>query len=123
MCFAGLAAVAVLVATIFWAIGAPFVAMFTGIELVALGAAFGWHALHAADGEHLRVEGRQLWVEQRRGLRQSVVALDLARLRVDETVAGVVELQSPGRCVRVGGELDAMRRRQVAAALRRLALN
>lgn len=123
LCFLGLAAVALLVASIFWALGAPFVALFTGVELIALGAAFGWHAFHAADGERLRVDGGQLWVEQRRGLRQSVTALDLARLRVDETVAGVLELRSPGRCVRVGGALDAARRRQMATALRRLALN
>lgn len=123
LCFVALAAVALLVASAFWVVGAPFVALFTGIELIALGAAFGWHAFHAADGERLRVDGGLLWVEQCRGLSLQVTALDLAHMRVDDTVAGVLELRSPGRCVRVGGALDAARRRQVAAALRRLALN
>lgn len=122
-CFAGLALVSLLVATLFWVMGAPFVALFTGIELLALGAAFAWHALHAADGDRLSMQGPQLCIEQRRGLRCNRVALDLAGLRVVVTPAGDLQLLSAGRCVQVGAELDSARRRQVAADLRRLALD
>lgn len=123
LCFMALASVSLLVGLFFWALGAGFVMLFAGLEVLALGAAFAWHAVHAADGERLQVDRGQLRVDQQRGLRRTQAALDLHALRVVEAAAGALELKSSGVCVTVGRTVDAPRRRQVAAALRRLALN
>ena len=123
LCFAALALVSALVAALFWLLGARYVAFFSGLELLLLGVAFGWHACHAADGEQLSLRGSRLHVEHRAGLRHWRSALDLNGLRVAETDDGRIELCSYGHALRVGGRLAAPRRRQLAAELRRLALN
>ena len=123
LCFAALALVSALVATLFWLLGAPYVAFISGLEVLLLGLAFGWHACHAADGEQLSLRGSRLHVEHRAGLRHWRSALDLNGLRVAETDDGRIELCSHGHALRVGGRLAAARRRQLAAELRRLALN
>lgn len=121
-CFLMLAAVSIVVALFFWAQGARFVAYFAGAEVLALGLAFALHALHAADGERLRIRGGQLLVERRAGLRQVQQALDLQALRVAETNDGAIELRARGQRLRVGAHADAARRRQVLLDLRRLVL-
>jgi len=121
--FAALALVSVLVALLFWWLGARWVALFSGLELLLLALAFGWHALHAADGEELSLSGGRLQVEHRAGLRQWRSALELQGLRVAETDDGRIELRSHGQALRVGGRLAPPRRQQLVAELRRLALN
>lgn len=121
-CFLVLAGVSAAVALFFWTLGAPFVTLFAGLEVLALGAAFACHALHAADGERLQVRGGRLLIEGRHGLRQYQDSLDLALLRVAEGAGGLIELRARGRCVRVGGQAPAAQRRQVLAELRQLVL-
>lgn len=123
LCFTALALVSALVALLFWLLGARVVALFSGLELLLLGLAFGWHALHAADGEQLSLDGGQLHVDHRAGLRQWQSTLERQGLRVAETDDGRIELCSHGSALRVGSRLAAPRRRQLVAELRRLAPN
>lgn len=117
-CFVGLAGLSALVALFFWAQGAPFVTLFAGIEVTALGVAFAFHALHAADGERLRLQDGRLLIERREGLRLRLEALELNELRVREGSGGTIELRVRGHSTRVGRHADAARRRQVLAELR-----
>ncbi len=123
LCFAALALVSMLVASLFWWLGVPWVAPFSGVEVLLLAVAFGWHALHAADGEALSLSGGRLRVVHRAGLRQWRSALELQGLRVAETDDGRIELRSHGQALRVGGRVAPVRRQQIVAELRRLALN
>lgn len=122
VCFLVLAGVSAAVALFFWTLGAPFVTLFAGVEVLALGLAFACHALHAADGERLQVRGGRLLIEGRDGLRQRQDSLDLTALRVAEGAGGLIELHARGRCVRVGRQAHATQRRQVLAELRQLVL-
>lgn len=122
VCFLALAGVSAAVGSFFWAMGAPFVPLFAGAEVLVLGLAFACHALHAADGERLQVRGGRLLIEGRDGLRQRQDSLELAALRVVEGAGGLIELHARGRCVRVGRQAHATQRRQVLAELRQLVL-
>jgi len=121
-CFLALAGLSAAVALFFWALGAPFVTLFAGLEVLALGIAFACHAVHAADGERLLLHGGRLLIEQRHGLQQRRDSLDLATLRVGEGEGGLIELRARGRCVQVGQQAHATLRRQVLADLRQLVL-
>ena len=122
LCFAALATLSAMVALFFWAQGARFVTYFAGVEVLALGLAFVCHALHAADGERLRVRGSRLLVECRDGLRRGHDVLELSELRVGESADGAIELRIRGRSLKVGRHADVARRRQVLADLRHLVL-
>lgn len=121
-CFLALAGLSAAVALFFWALGAPFVTLFAGLEVLALGIAFACHAVHAADGERLQLQGGRLLIEQRHGLQQWRHSLDLAALRVGEGTGGLIELRARGRCVQVGRQAHFTLRRQVLAELRQLVL-
>lgn len=121
-CFLVLAVLSAGVALFFWAQGARFVTYFAGVELLVLGLAFACHAVHAADGERLSVQGGRLLIERRDGLRHHREALDLSGLRVGEAAGGAIELRVGKRCVCIGRQADAAQRQQVLADLRRLAL-
>jgi len=118
--FLALGLVSMLVALFFWALGARFVTLFAGVEIAAVGLAFAWHALHAADGEHLHVSEGQLHVVRRRGLQVQVEQWPLAGLRVGAAVDGSIELGRSGRRAQVGREADRAHCRRVLADLRRL---
>jgi uncharacterized membrane protein len=118
-CFLALAVLSALVALFFWAQGARFVTFFAGVEVLALGLAFAFHAVHATDGERVWVQGERLLIERRHGLRHAHEVLDLDGLRVAEAAGGAIELQVGGRSVRIGCHADAARRQQVLADLRR----
>jgi uncharacterized membrane protein len=120
VCFLALAGVSAAVALFFWVLGAPFVTLFAGLEVLALGLAFACHALHAADGERLQVRGDRLLIEGCLGLQQHHHSLELTALRVGEGAGGVIELHARGRCVRVGRQADATLRRQVLTELRQV---
>lgn len=107
------------VGTLFWTLGAPVVAVFSGLQALTLAAAFGCYALHAADGESLWLDGSDLVVEQRQGLRAIQRRFALAWLQVGPA-AGHLELQGrEGHC-RIGLSADALQRARVLAALRQL---
>ena len=118
-CFAGLALVSALVAAFFWAMGAHYVTAFAGLEVVVVGAAFVWHAVHAADGERLRVVGGALHLERRLGLRVTHELFPLQGLRVSAAADGSIELKLQGRHCVLGRYAAEAARRQVLAGLRR----
>lgn len=118
-CFVALALVSTLVAAFFWAMGARFVTLFAGIEVLLVGLAFAWHALHAADRDHLRVHEGHLLVERRRGLSVRREQWPLVGLRVRLAGDGSIELGRCGRRSRVGRDVDGAQCRRVLADLRR----
>ena len=52
------------IAGLFWAMGAPLVMPFAGIELAAVGAAFMAYARHATDGERISLTAARLVIER-----------------------------------------------------------
>lgn len=118
-CLAGLVLVSALVAAFFWAMGARFVTLFAGIEVLVVGLAFAWHALHAADGERLHVADGLLHIEQRHGLRLTLEQVPLAGLQVVAAADGSIELSARGRHWTLGRQAAMAARRQALAGLRR----
>lgn len=118
-CFAGLAVASGLVAAFFWAMGARWITAFAGLEVLLVGVAFAWHALHAADGEQLSVAGRQLRIERRVGLRVWLEQVPLPGLRVTAQADGSIGLSLRGRHWILGRNATDAARRQVLAELRR----
>ncbi len=123
--FLSLAAVALLISAFFFAQGAPYVAAFAGVELLAVGAALLVFARHAADHETITLEGRSLSVEQSLGPRVQHTRLDTEWLTV-EPAAGqgsLVQLSGRGGRVSVGRfvrpELRDALARELRLALRR----
>lgn len=123
--FLSLCVVSVAVSVFFLAQGAPYVAAFAGIELLAVGVAMLMFARHAGDHETLTLEGRSLHVEQSLGSRVRHTHLDTEWLAV-EPVAGqgsLVQLRGRDGCVRVGRfvrpELRAALAQELRIALRR----
>lgn len=113
-----LALASVVVAVFFWMQGMRLVGAFAGLELLALGVAFVLHALHAADGETLHLQGGRLQVDRRSGLRCTSFHVDIELLRVGAAADGVIELRV-GRAVEpVGRQAAAAQRRQVLDELR-----
>ena len=122
LCFVALATLSGVVALFFWAQGARVVTYFAGVEVMALALAFTFHAVHAADGERLRLQRGCLLVERRKGLRIDRDALELSEVRVGEGADGAIELRVRGRSLRIGRHANVARRRQVLADLRQLVL-
>jgi uncharacterized membrane protein len=117
--------VSVAVSAFFVAQGAPYVAAFAGIELLAVGVAMLIFARHAGDHETLTLEGRSLHVEQSLGSQVRHTLLDTEWLAV-EPAAGqgsLVQLRGRGGSVRVGRfvrpELRAALAQELRTALRR----
>jgi hypothetical protein len=55
------------VGTFFWFQGAVLILPFAWLELAAVGVAFVVYARHAADGEHILLQGRGWWWSWKRG--------------------------------------------------------
>jgi uncharacterized membrane protein len=118
-CFAGLACVSALVAGFFWAMGARYVTAFACVEMLLVGGAFVWHALHASDGERLRITEGCLQLERSDGLHVAREELPLAGLRVSARADGAIELSLQGRRWVLGRQASDAARLQVLAGLRR----
>lgn len=123
--YLSLCGVSLLVSVFFMVQGAPYVAAFAGIELVAVGVALLVFARHAGDHETLTLEGRTLHVEQSLGSRIQHTRLDTEWLAV-EPAAGqgsLVQLSGRGGSVCVGRfvrpELRAALAQEIRQALRR----
>ncbi len=123
--FLSLCVVSVAVSAFFVAQGAPYVAAFAGIELLAVGVAMLVFARHAGDHETITLEGRSLHVEQSLGSQVRHTHLDTEWLAV-EPAAGqgsLVQLRGRGGSVRVGRfvrpELRAALAQELRTALRR----
>lgn len=107
-----------LVAVFFWLQGARFVTAFAGLELLAVLAAFGWHAVHAADGETLSLRTGRLHLERRNGLRRTQAVIKTDWLQLHWSAHGLIELQAGSQHHLVGGHADGARRQHVMAELR-----
>ena len=118
-CYLALGLVSMLVAIFFWSLGARVVTLFAGAEIVGVGLAFAWHALHAADGEQLHLREGQLQVVRRQGLQVRHERWPLAGLRAGLAGDGSIELGRHGRWALIGGEADRAQCRRVLADLRR----
>ncbi|MCY7316617.1 MAG: DUF2244 domain-containing protein [Rubrivivax sp.] len=118
--FASLCAVSSVIGAFFYWHGAPYVAAFAGIELLAVGAALLIYARHAGDCETLTLMGRLLLIEQCHGSRVEHTQLSADWLTV-EPAAGqgsLVELRGRGRTVQVGRHLRPEWRGLLAQELR-----
>jgi uncharacterized membrane protein len=123
--YLSLCAVSIVISAFFVAQGAPYVAAFAGIELVAVGIALLVFARHAGDHEIITLEGRSLRVEQSLGSRVRHTQLDTEWLAV-EPAAGqgsLVQLRGRDGSVTVGRfvrpELRAALAQEIRTALRR----
>lgn len=116
--FATLAALAVVIASAFAALGAWLILPFAGLEIGLLGAAFLYTARHATDFERIERARERLTVDVSEAERRRRYEMDarLARVRLQE---GRVMLQAPQARLEVGRHLDAASRAGFAAELGR----
>jgi uncharacterized membrane protein len=118
--YLSLCAVAALIGGFFYAQGAPWVAAFAGVELLALGAALLVYARHAGDRETLTLGRGLLHVQRTRAGRVDEHEWPLQWLTV-EPVAGqgsLVQLRGRGQQLRVGRFLRPQDRATLALELR-----
>ncbi len=121
--YASLSLLSLAIATAFWFRGAKLVMPFTGLELIALGAALLLYARHASDREELRLTANALDVQWLNGERLQREALDLRWLQVEPSEAGLISLRSRGQTIEVGRYIRPERRsawaRELSAAVTR----
>lgn len=109
---------------VFWWLGATLVLPFASLELVAVGAAFVVYARHAADGERISLQGRQLVVELETAGRLERAEFDREWVRVEPSTAdrSLITVSGRGRSVNVGRfvrpELRPALAREIRMALR-----
>ncbi|HEY0823287.1 MAG TPA: DUF2244 domain-containing protein, partial [Ramlibacter sp.] len=90
-------------------------------ELVAVGAAFVAYARHAADREHILLQGRRLVVELENAGRLERAEFDREWVRVEPAVGdhSLIEVSGQGRRVVVGRYVRPELRPALARELRR----
>jgi uncharacterized membrane protein len=122
--YASLCVVSLGIGAFFWFQGALLVLPFAWVELGAVGAAFMLYARHAADREHILLQGRRLVVELESAGHLERAEFDRDWVRV-EPAAGdrsLIELSGQGRSVNVGRfvrpELRPALAREIRQALR-----
>lgn len=126
--YALLCLVSLLIGAFFHGLGAPYVMVFAGLELAALGAALFVHARHVADRETITLAHRQLEVECIDGPQVTRARFRAEWLAV-EPVAGqgsLIALSGQGQRVLVGRLLRPEQRgplaQEIRQALRRACL-
>ena len=119
--YVSLCVVSLGIGTVFWWHGATLVLPFTWIELVAVGAAFVVYARHAADGERISLQGRQLVVELENAGRLERAEFDREWVRVEPSAAdrSLIEVSGRGRSVNVGRYVRPELRPALAREIRR----
>jgi uncharacterized membrane protein len=119
--YASLCLVSLGIAALFWLKGAVLILPFAGLELAAVGAAFLAYARHAADGERISLEGRQLVVELERAGHLERAEFDRDWVRVEPSVddRSLIELSGQGRRVSVGRFVRPELRLELAREIRR----
>jgi uncharacterized membrane protein len=119
--YASLCVVSLGIAGIFWWHGATLVLPFAWAELAAVGAAFLVYARHAADGEKISLEGRQLVVELENAGRLERAEFDREWVRVEPSAAdrSLIALSGRGRSVNVGRFVRPELRPALAQEIRR----
>jgi uncharacterized membrane protein len=122
--YLSLCVVSLLIGVFFLAQGAPWVLLFAGLELVAVGAALLVFARHVADRESLTLVGGWLQVEQRFGnwVQRTELAADRVTVEPSGAQGSLVKLCSRGRTLLVGRfvrpELRAAFAQELRMALR-----
>jgi uncharacterized membrane protein len=102
--YASLCAVTLSIGTFFWFQGAVLILPFAWLELAAVGLAFFAYARHAADHEHITLQGRRLVVETESAGRLDRAEFNRDWVRVEPYAAdrSLIELSGQGRRVSVG---------------------
>ena len=119
--YASLCVVSLAIGTFFWWQGATMVLPFAWIEMVAVGAAFVVYGRHAADGERISLQGRQLVVELESAGRLERAEFDRAWVRVEPSAAdrSLIAVSGGGRSVNVGRYLRPELRPALAQEIRK----
>ena len=119
--YVSLCVVSLGIGTVFWWHGAPLVLPFAWIELIAVGAAFIAYGRHAADGERISLQGRQLVVELETAGRLERAEFDREWVRVEPSAAdrSLIEVSGRGRSVNVGRYVRPELRPALAQEIRR----
>lgn len=109
------------IGTVFWWHGATLVLPFAWVELGAVGLAFVAYARHAADGERISLQGRQLVVELENAGRFERAEFDRDSVRVEPSSAdrSLIEVSGRGRSVSVGRYVRPELRPALAQEIRR----
>jgi uncharacterized membrane protein len=122
--YASLCVVSLGIGTLFWFQGAVMILPFAWLEVLAVGAAFFAYARHAADREHILLQGRRLVVETESAGRLERAEFDCDWVRVEPGAddRSLIELSGQGRRVNVGRyvrpELRPVLAREIRQALR-----
>jgi uncharacterized membrane protein len=126
--FAALAAISLLLASVFAWVGAWPVLLYSAAEMVLLGLAFYVVERRAQDWERLTVDGDRVIVERQRAGRHERHEYNRFWVRIDygEDRFGSparLTLRSSGAALNFGEALPASQRRALARELRRLGIN
>ncbi|HET7525891.1 MAG TPA: DUF2244 domain-containing protein [Burkholderiaceae bacterium] len=115
-----LCAMSLAIAAGFWWYGAKTVMAFTGLELLALGAALAVYARHATDCETITLAGRELAIEHRCGVgvASSRFRAEWVRVEPARSDGSLVEVSGEGQRACVGRYLRPEWRPQLAQELR-----
>jgi uncharacterized membrane protein len=102
--YASLCAVTLAIGTFFWFQGAVLILPFAWLELAAVGLAFLAYARHAADGEHISLQGGRLVVELESAGRLERAEFNRDWVRVEPSAGdkSLIEVSGQGRRVNVG---------------------
>jgi uncharacterized membrane protein len=119
--YALLCGISLVVAAGFWVKGVTVVSFFTGLELLAVGAALLVVARHAGDRETILLTDREMAVERRFGPSVERYSFRAEWVRVEPVAddGSLVELSGEGRSVRVGRHVRPELRVALAQELRR----
>lgn len=120
MSYLGICVVALVIALAFHWVGASLVLPFALVELLALGLALLWYAMHAADQEFIALSVDCLHVEQHSGrkIRQFDFDPRWVRIEPQRNDHSLVRLSEEGRCIAVGVHVQPGLRRQLASEFR-----
>lgn len=118
--FASLGAATLLLSMAFWAVGAPAMLPFAGVEVACLSMALFWHARHVGDREVLRLCAGRLEVRQQCANQLQCSSFDAAAIRVGmpRRAGALLELTAGGQRLLVGRHLRAEQRAALALELR-----
>ena len=119
--YVSLCVVSLGIGLLFWWHGATLVLPFAWAELAAVGVAFVAYARHAADGERISLQGRQLVVELESAGRLERAEFDRDWVRVEPSAAdrSLIEVSGRGRSVTVGRYVRPELRPALAQEIRR----
>ncbi|HVZ44537.1 MAG TPA: DUF2244 domain-containing protein [Ramlibacter sp.] len=118
--YASLCALTLGIGTFFWFRGAVLILPFAGLELACVGVAFLVYARHAADREHISLQGRRLVVELENAGRLERAEFNRDWVRVEPSAGNrsLIEVSGQGRRVNVGRYLRPELRPVLARELR-----